>query len=72
MLGNGDPVDAQAPNYARDAAGLTAVLVQGHASAYFYDSPGENRSDVLGSGPNAVPMPPMMGASSASIEIHAP
>jgi Transglycosylase SLT domain len=55
VLGNGDPVDAQVPNYARDAAGLTAVLVQGHASAYFYDSPGENRSDTLGSGAGAVP-----------------
>jgi hypothetical protein len=55
VLGNGDPIDAQAPNYARDAASLTAVLVQGHASAYFYDSPGENRSGVLGTGVNAVP-----------------
>jgi hypothetical protein len=55
VLGNGDPVEAQAPNYARDAASLTAVLVGGHASAYLYDSPGENRTDLLGKGTNAVP-----------------
>jgi hypothetical protein len=55
VLGNGDPLDAQAPNYARDAASLTSTLIQGHASAYFYDSPGENRSDMLGTGQGAVP-----------------
>ncbi len=55
VIGNGDPVQASAANYARDAATLTQVLVQGNASAYFYDSPGENRADMLGTGAGAVP-----------------
>jgi hypothetical protein len=55
VLGNGDPVQPSASNYARDAATLTQVLMQGQASAYFYDSPGENRSDMLGTGSGAVP-----------------
>jgi hypothetical protein len=55
VVGNGDPFDAQAPNYARDSASLTATLVQGHASAYFYDSVGDNSSNLLGAGSGAVP-----------------
>ena len=55
VLGNGDPFDAQAPNYARDAASLSATLIQGHASAYLYDSIDENTTDQLGTGASAVP-----------------
>jgi hypothetical protein len=55
VIGNADPVDAQASNYARDSAALIQVLVQHGASAYFYDSPEENRYDTLGTGSRSVP-----------------
>jgi hypothetical protein len=55
VLGNGDPVAPSAANYAHDAAALTQALTQGGASAYFYDSPGENRIDTLGTGAAAIP-----------------
>jgi hypothetical protein len=55
VIGNADPVDPAASNYARDAASLIEVLVQHGASAYFYDSPEENRYDTLGTGARAVP-----------------
>jgi hypothetical protein len=55
VMGNADPVEPVAPNFARDAAALIQVLTQHGASAYLYDSPGENRIDTLGAGPTSVP-----------------
>lgn len=55
VIGNADPVDPTASNYAHDATALAQVLVQHGASAYFYDSPEENRSDTLSVGSRSVP-----------------
>jgi hypothetical protein len=56
VMGNADIVDVNAPNYdAQDAAALTQVLLNGGASAYLFDSVGENRAEVLGGGANAIP-----------------
>jgi hypothetical protein len=55
VMGNADPVEPVAPNFARDTSALTQALTQYGASAYIYDSPGENRIDTLGSGTTSVP-----------------
>jgi hypothetical protein len=41
--------------HAPDAAGVERVLLEGGASAYLFDSPGENRFALLGSGSNSIP-----------------
>jgi hypothetical protein len=38
-----------------DAKNVEGVLVEGGASAYLFDSPGENRFTLLGSGSNVIP-----------------
>jgi hypothetical protein len=55
-MGNAEIVDVNAPNYdAQDAAALSQVLLSGGASAYLFDSVGENRSEQLGAGSGAIP-----------------
>jgi Transglycosylase SLT domain len=55
VLGNRDLGDPGAANYAADAAAVGQVLMAHHASAYFYDSPGANRTQTIGNGAAAVP-----------------
>ncbi len=56
VMGNADIADVNAPNYdAQDAAALAQVLLNGGASAYLFDSVGENRAERLGAGANAIP-----------------
>jgi hypothetical protein len=56
VMGNADIVESNAPNYdAQDAAALSAVLLNGGASAYLFDSVGENRAELIGAGAGAIP-----------------
>jgi soluble lytic murein transglycosylase-like protein len=56
VMGNADIVEANASNYdAQDAAALRGVLLSGGASAYLFDSIGENRSEQIGAGAAAIP-----------------
>ncbi len=56
VMGSADIVEARAPNYdAHDAAALSAVLLNGGASAYLFDSIGENRSERIGAGASSIP-----------------
>jgi hypothetical protein len=56
VMGSADIVEATAPNYdAQDAAALSEVLLKGGASAYLFDSVGENRSERIGAGAGAIP-----------------
>jgi hypothetical protein len=56
VMGSADIVEANAPNYdAQDAGALSRVLLAGGASAYLFDSPGENRSEQIGAGAAAIP-----------------
>ena len=56
VMGNADIVDVNAANYdAQDAAALSQVLLNGGASAYLFDSIGENRSEQIGAGAAAIP-----------------
>jgi hypothetical protein len=56
VMGSADLVDPEAPNYAQDAAAVSQVLLQDGASAYFFDSPGENRAGRIGSGSESIPV----------------
>jgi hypothetical protein len=55
VMGNADPIETSAPNYAHDAPALERVLLEGGASAYLFDSPQENHSGQIGSGAGAIP-----------------
>jgi hypothetical protein len=55
VMGNADIVKSNAPNHAADAAAVARVLLEHGASAYLFDSPGENLSARIGSGANAIP-----------------
>jgi hypothetical protein len=55
VLGNANLSDPTAANHAQDASAVGAALLAGGASAYLFDSPGENRSEQIGSGANAIP-----------------
>ena len=55
VMGNADIVKANAPNHAADAAAVERVLLEHGASAYLFDSPGENLKLEIGSGSNAIP-----------------
>jgi hypothetical protein len=55
VMGNANLSDPTASNYAQDASAVDAALLAGDASAYLFDSPGENRSEQIGSGTNAIP-----------------
>ena len=54
VMGNADVVSRDA-NHAADAAKVERVLLAGGASAYIFDSPGENRLTQIGSGSNVIP-----------------
>ena len=55
VMGNANLSDPTASNHAQDASAVDAVLLADGASAYLFDSPGENRSERIGSGTNAIP-----------------
>jgi hypothetical protein len=55
VMGNANLSDPTASNHAQDASAVDAALLAGGASAYLFDSPGENRSEQIGSGGNAIP-----------------
>ncbi len=56
VMGSADIVDPSAPNYdGQDAPALSGTLLGGGASAYLFDSPGENRVEQIGSGAGAIP-----------------
>ncbi|HEY7961893.1 MAG TPA: lytic transglycosylase domain-containing protein [Solirubrobacteraceae bacterium] len=56
VMGAADIVEAQAPNYdGQDAAALAGVLLAGGASAYLFDSIGENRAERIGAGAASIP-----------------
>ncbi len=55
VMGNADIVKPNAPNHAADAAAVTRTLLEHGASAYLFDSPGENLSTQIGSGSNHIP-----------------
>ena len=55
VLGNRDLTNPSAVNAAVDATVVGQTLLAHHASAYFYDSPGSNRVDTIGSGAGAIP-----------------
>lgn len=56
VMGGADVADPNAPNYdGQDAPALSSTLLGGGASAYLFDSPGENRVEQIGSGTDAIP-----------------
>ncbi len=56
VMGSADLVEANASNYdARDAAALAQTMLNGGASAYLFDSIGENRFERIGAGANSIP-----------------
>ncbi len=56
VMGSADIADPGASNYdGQDAAALSNVLLAGGASAYLFDSIGENRAEQIGSGADAIP-----------------
>lgn len=55
VLGDANVSAPGASNYASDAAAVDQVLLAGGASAYFFDSPGANVSQQIGSGAEAIP-----------------
>ena len=55
VMGSANLVEPEADNYAQDAPAVVGVLLQYGASAYFFDSPGANRSERIGSGSNSIP-----------------
>jgi hypothetical protein len=55
VMGSADIVKANAPNHAADAAAVEQVLLNDGASAYLFDSPGENRREQIGSSSNHIP-----------------
>lgn len=56
VMGSADIVHAEAANFAQDAAAVKQVLLQDGASAYLFDSPGENISEQIGSGTQSIPV----------------
>jgi hypothetical protein len=55
VLGSADLIDPEASNYAQDAQAVSQALLEGGASAYFFDSPEENRVGRIGSGTDSIP-----------------
>ena len=56
VMGSADIAEPNAPNYdGQDAAALSGVLLGGGASAYLFQSPGENRAEHIGSGSGSIP-----------------
>ncbi len=55
VMGNADLLDPSAPNYAYDAPAVRQTLLEGGASAYFFDSPERSRSESIGAGSNRIP-----------------
>jgi hypothetical protein len=55
VVGNANLSDPTAANHAQDASAVDAVLIKDGASAYLFDSPGENRSERIGSGAETIP-----------------
>jgi hypothetical protein len=56
VMGAADIADPNAPNYdGQDAPALSSTLLGGGASAYLFDSPGENRVERIGSGAGSIP-----------------
>lgn len=56
VMGGADIAEPSASNYdGQDAPTLSAALLAGGASAYLFDSPGENRVEQIGSGTDAIP-----------------
>ncbi|HEV3071635.1 MAG TPA: lytic murein transglycosylase [Solirubrobacteraceae bacterium] len=56
VMGSADIANPNAPNYdGQDAPALSSVLLAGGASAYLFDSAGENRAEQVGSGAGAIP-----------------
>jgi hypothetical protein len=55
VMGNADLLDPSAPNYAFDAPAVRQTLLEGGASAYFFDSPERSRAESIGAGSNTIP-----------------
>jgi hypothetical protein len=55
VMGSANLIDAEASNYAQDAQAISRALLEGGASAYFFDSPEENRVGRIGSGADSIP-----------------
>jgi hypothetical protein len=56
VMGSAEIAEPNAPGYdAQDATALSRVLLAGGASAYLFDSIGENRSEQIGAGAGAIP-----------------
>jgi hypothetical protein len=56
VMGSADIAEPGAPNYdGQDAAALSGVLLSGGASAYLFESPGQNRAEHIGAGANSIP-----------------
>jgi hypothetical protein len=56
VMGSADIAEPNAPNYdGQDAAALSGVLLSGGASAYLFQSPGQNRAERIGAGANSIP-----------------
>ncbi len=55
VMGSANLTEPEADNYALDAPAVTQVLLQYGASAYLFNSPGANRSELIGSGSNSIP-----------------
>ncbi len=57
VMGSADIAEPNAPNYdGQDAATLSSVLLAGGASAYLFDSTGENRAERIGAGAESIPV----------------
>jgi hypothetical protein len=55
VMGAADLSNSNASNYASDAAAVARALVSGGASAYLFNSPGENLSETISSGGSSIP-----------------
>jgi hypothetical protein len=55
VMGHADVATHDEQPHAPDAENVERVLLEGGASAYLFDSPGENRFALLGSGSNSIP-----------------
>ena len=55
VMGNADIVKPNAPNHPADAAAVERALLERGASAYLFDSPGENLKLQIRSGEEAIP-----------------
>jgi hypothetical protein len=55
VLGAADLASSNASNYASDASAVASALASGGASAYLFDSPGDNLAETIRSGGTSIP-----------------